>query len=195
MQVVRDKLVIPLQVVVGDVEEQCPIQRFDAVAQYAEGLLVTLQQRRQQWRYQRRDHDLGERLARKQRDQTWKKLGILSGLDHHRKLHGGCFHFDSSLGIGIQGAINNVGPVHELSDRRRVESKTLFCNRGDETGAGLEIRIIELAVAWVLFEVFSIRRTQKGALVMIKPPCDFWRTRILEIHDGILISVEIVVVE
>src|SRR5262249_19250286 len=39
-------------------------------------------------------------------------------------------------------------------------------------------------------ELLCVRRRQKGALVMVEPPCDFWRIGILEIDNHVLVAVK-----
>ena len=34
--------------------------------------------------------------------------------DDHGELHGGRFHLDGSLGVWVEGAVDDVGPVHEI---------------------------------------------------------------------------------
>ena len=95
----------------------------------------------------------------------------------------------------IHRAVNNVSPAHQFGDWRGIEAETLLGNGGDKTGARPEGWIIELAVAFILFEVLSIFRGKKGALVVIEPPGDVSRTGILEVHDGVLVSIEVSLVE
>ena len=69
------------------------------------------------------------------------------------------------------------------------------CDHRDKTGTGLEIRIIELTIALVLFEVFRIGWSKKCALVMIEPPCDIRGTGILKIDDGVLLAIKLILVK
>ena len=78
---------------------------------------------------------------------------------------------------------------------RGSKPKRSFGDHRNKTGAGLEIRIVELAVALILLEVGGIGGGKKSAFVVIEPPGDFGRTGILEIDDGILVAVELVLVE
>ena len=77
----------------------------------------------------------------------------------------------------------------------RIEAEAFFRDHRDEAGAGFEIRIVEFAVALILLEVGSIGRRKKSAFVVIEPPGDFRRTGILEIDDGILVAVKLLLVE
>ena len=76
-----------------------------------------------------------------------------------------------------------------------IEAEALLRDHGDEAGARFEIRIVELAVALVLLEVLGVRGREKCALVMIEPPGDLGRTGVLEIDDGVLVAVELLLVE
>ena len=95
----------------------------------------------------------------------------------------------------IHGAVDDVGPVDEFGDGARIEAEVLLRDHRNKTGAGLESRIVELAVALILLEVGSIGRRKKSAFVVIEPPGDFGRTGILEIDDGIFVAVKLALVE
>ena len=85
--------------------------------------------------------------------------------------------------------------MHKIGDRRRIKAEALLRNHGDKASAGLECRIVEFAIALVLLEVFSVRRSQKCALVMIEPPGDIRGTGVLEIDDRILVTVELLLIK
>lgn len=76
-----------------------------------------------------------------------------------------------------------------------MEAETLLGDGGDKTGARLEIGVIELAIAWVLLKMIGVFGREKCALVVVKPPGDFWRTGIFEIDDGIFVAVKIGFIE
>jgi len=65
----------------------------------------------------------------------------------------------------------------------------------DEAGTGFETGIIKFAVGLFLLKVRSIGGAQESAFVMIEPPGDFRRRRVLEIHNRILVSGEVGFVE
>ena len=44
-------------------------------------------------------------------------------------------------------------------------------------------------------EMRRIFRRQKGAFVMIEPPRNFRRTRILKVHDGVFVAIELRIVK
>ena len=85
--------------------------------------------------------------------------------------------------------------MYQFRQRRRIKPKALFGNSRNEAGAGFEVWVIKLAIARVLLEVRGIRRRQKSALMVVKPPCDLRRTGIFEIYDGIFIASKIGFVE
>ena len=107
----------------------------------------------------------------------------------------GRFHLDRGLRVFVHGAIHDIGPVNQFRDRPGIEAETLLGHGRNETGAGLEVGIIELAIALVLLEVGGIGGREECALVMVEPPGDLRRTGIFEIDDRVLIAVEIFFVE
>jgi hypothetical protein len=42
----------------------------------------------------------------------------------------------------------------------------------------------------MLAKVLGVRGRQESALMMVKPPGDFWRIRILKIHDHVFVAVK-----
>ena len=156
---------------------------------------MPFQQRRQQQSDEGRLNHFGQRTVREQWDQLRQKFWVLGGLNHHGQLHGWLAHFYSSFGIGVQRAIYDVGPAHQLGDWLRIEPKTLLGDCGDETGAGLEIRIVEFSAALILLEMRCILRRKERALVVIEPPGNLRRAGILEIHDGVFVAIKIGFVE
>ena len=195
MQVVRDEFVVTLEVVVGDVKEDGAVLTFCAFAKDADGKLVTLEQRRKQGSDEGLFENLGEGLCGQERNEIGDEAVIGRGLDDHGELHGRSFHFDRGLGVGIEGAVDDVGPVDEVGDGLRVESEALLRDHRDEASAGFEIGIVELAVALVLLEVFGVGGRKKGAFVVIEPPSDGGGTRVLEIDDGVFVAVELLLIE
>ncbi len=139
--------------------------------------------------------NLGERMVREQRNHGLDEVPISGRFDGHGQLHGRSLHFHRRLRVFVHGAIDDVGPVDQFRHRAGIEAEALFGDHGDKTGAGFEIRIVELAVALILLEVGGIGGRKKSAFVVIEPPGDFGRTGILEIDDGILVAVKLLLVE
>ena len=77
----------------------------------------------------------------------------------------------------------------------RIEAEALLRDHGDETGAGLETRVVKLAVALILLEMGGVGRREKGAFVVIEPPGNVGRTGVFEIDNRVLIAVKLLLVE
>jgi len=191
---IGDELVISLQILIADIEKDGAVFALRALLENTDRQLVPPEQRRKQRGNEWLLQNFRKRLAGEQRNQIWYEL-IRSRLDHHRQFHCGRFHLHGGLGIGIEGAIDNVGPVDEVGHRGGIEAEALLRDHGDKAGAGLEARIVELAVALVLFKVGGIGRREKRAFVMIEPPGKLRRTGILEIDDGVFVAIELDVLE
>jgi hypothetical protein len=91
--------------------------------------------------------------------------------------------------------IDDVGPLDEFCDRFRMESELVFGDCRQKLCAGFEVRIVKLLVALVVQEVFVVFWSKKCALMMVKPPGNFRRWRVLEVNDCILVADEIVLIE
>ena len=83
----------------------------------------------------------------------------------------------------------------QVRDRSGIEAEVFLRNHGDETGAGLECRVVKLAVALVLLEMGGVGRRQKSAFVVIEPPGDFGRTGIFKIDDGVFVAIKLLLVK
>src|SRR5271155_5131851 len=189
MQIVGSELVVALKVLVGDVEENGPVDALGALLHDLDRDLVPAEQRGQERSYKGFLKNGGEGFSREKRNQVGDKP-IRRRLDDHGQLHGRGLHLHRRLGIGIESAVDDVGPVHEIGYGGGVESKTLLRDHGDKTGAGFEIRIVELAIALVALKVGRVGRREKRTFVMVEPPGDLGRTGVLEIDDGIFVAVE-----
>src|SRR5207249_4106514 len=120
---------------------------------------------------------------------------VLVGLDDHGELHGRVAHLDRGFGVGKLSAIHDIGPLDEFLHRVRIEAEALLGDGRQELGAGLEVRIVELAAAGVLLEVGGIFGSEKGALMMIEPPSDLRGSGVFEINDGIFVAIELSLIE
>ena len=87
--------------------------------------------------------------------------------------------------------------AHSTNSRHglRIEPEALLRHLGDELRARPVIGIVELRVAGVLLEVRGVLRRQERALMVIEPPRDSRRWRVLEVDDGILVAGEVFLVE
>ena len=120
----------------------------------------------------------------------WMISEPLRAFDHQRQLHGRRFQLHGLLRARIAGAVDDVGPLHQLRQIGRIVSEALARHVGDEHGAGAVGRIVKLVAAMVVPEMLGVFRAQKRALVMIEPPGEPRIGRILEIDDGIHIAIE-----
>jgi len=90
--------------------------------------------------------------------------------------------------------------VNEVGDRRGVEAELRGGNVGDEAGARGVCGIEELAggAGWILLagkEVLLILGREECGEVVIEPPGDARRSRVLEVDDGVLVASKLAFVE
>src|SRR5271165_543288 len=81
--------------------------------------------------------------------------------------------------------------MHEIGNGSGIEAEALLRDHGNKTSAGFEIGIVEFLIALIALEVCSVVGRKKCALVMVEPPCDLRRTGVLEVDDGIFVTVEL----
>jgi len=196
VEVVGDELVVALVGLVGDVEIDRALLRFGTGADEINGALVAFKERRQEAGDPGLLKDLLERHVGEQGDEARDEGRILGGLDDQGELHGGGGHFDGELGALVEGAVDDVGPADELGDRCCVEAEVAGRDVGEEAGAGDVVGIVE-AVAFVAAVghaaevVLMIFRSEEGGEVVIEPPGDFGRGRVLEVDDRVLVAGEV----
>src|SRR5690348_16928329 len=99
------------------------------------------------------------------------------------------------MGAGELGLVNDVGPVDQLAQRRRVKAKVLLADVGDELGAGAVAGVVELLGVVLLAEVLGVAGAEEGALVVIEPPRDAGIGAVFEVHDGVIVAGELVGLE
>ena len=80
--------------------------------------------------------------------------------------------------------------MHQVAERFGIKTKLSPGNVRDEFSAGLTSGIKELLARLVSAKMCFILRTEKRRLMMIEPPRQFGRRRVLEIDNGILVTVE-----
>src|SRR5579863_1543337 len=85
--------------------------------------------------------------------------------------------------------------MDELCQRLGIEPEFLRSDRGEQLGAGLERRVVELLAGMVETEMLGILGLEKGALVMVEPPGQLRGAGIFEIHDGVFVAIEDAVFE
>ncbi len=105
-------------------------------------------------------------------------------------LHGRRLQLHGLLRATVARAVDDIGPLHQLRQIRRIVSKALARDIGDEHGAGAVGGIVKLVAAVVVAEVLGVFRAQERALVMVEPPGQPRIGRILEIDDRIHIAIE-----
>ena len=196
VEIVRDELVVALKGVVGDVEVDGALFALGADADEVDGALVAIEKRRQEGGDERLVENLLERHLGEERDEVRDEVGVLGGLDDESELHGGLGHFDGGLGALVESAVHDVGPADELGDGGGVEAEVGGGDVGEEAGAGDVVGIVE-AVAFVAAVghaaevVLMIFRSEEGGEVVIEPPGDFGRGRVLEVDDRVLVAGEV----
>src|SRR5580700_5222296 len=80
--------------------------------------------------------------------------------------------------------------MDEAGNRSGIAAATLQRDHGDKTRAGFEVGIVEFSVALVVLEVGGVGGREKCALMMVEPPGDLGRRRVLEIDDGVFVAIE-----
>src|SRR6185437_10972585 len=195
VEVVGDKFVVALVIAVADVEENGTIAELDALPHDFNRLLMAVHEGRQKRRHEGLAQDLFQGFAGQQRNEAHDEAGLLSGFNDHGELHGGRLHLYRRLGVGIEGAVDYVGPLHHFRHRSRVKTKPLFRHRGNEAGAGFEVGVVELAVTLVVLEGGRVLRAEEGALMVVKPPGYLGRRGVLEIHNGVFVAIKFVFIK
>ena len=189
MEIVRNELVIALEIVIGDVEKNGAVDTLGALLKDFDREFVTPQQRWQEWSHERFFQNGSQGFRGEKRNQVGDEL-VRRGLDDHSQLHSGSLHLDGGLGVGIESAIDHVSPMDEVGHGSGIEAKALLRDHGNKAGAGFEVWIVKLSIALIALEVDGVRGRKKRAQVMVKPPSDFGRTGVLEIDDGVFVAVE-----
>src|ERR1700738_4579416 len=77
------------------------------------------------------------------------QLGVLARLDEQHELHCRLGQVDRHLRIGEAGAVDHLGPIDQLAQRRRLEAEPLRHRAREELGAAQRLRIPELLAARV----------------------------------------------
>ncbi len=85
--------------------------------------------------------------------------------------------------------------MNQVVEIRRMEAELFRRHRGDELGAGLERGIEKFQARCVRQEMGLIGGREKSALMMIEPPSETRAGRVLEIHDGVDVAVELRFIE
>src|SRR5882724_3028323 len=190
VQQIRNEFVVALEVQVAHIEENHAVFRLGPLPQYLDRLPVSFQKRSKMLRHNRQLNHFLQRLVRQlPNDLRWHS--IFGGrFDHERQLRRRFLQFHRRLRRWKLCAINNVAPINQISEWRRIESKFLPRRVRNQFCAGLVVRLIVKVLPGRLFKLRGIRRRQECALVMVEPPRHLRRIRILEIDNRILVAIE-----
>src|ERR1700733_9567095 len=85
--------------------------------------------------------------------------------------------------------------MNQLGERLGIESEFLRCDCRQEFCAGFVRRIVKFLTGMIGAKIRCVRRRQERALMMIEPPRQPRRARILEINNRVLVAVENIVLE
>src|ERR1700692_216086 len=102
---------------------------------------------------------------------------------------------DGRLGRWKLRAVNDVAPMDQLGQELHVKTEFFAGNIRNQLRAGFIGGVVEFVAGPAGAEIFGIGRRQKCTLMVVKPPGDPRRTRILEIHNGVFAAVEHVFLE
>src|SRR5439155_26825175 len=189
-QIIGHELVVAFCVQIRDVEiKQTVLQLSTGANDLHELQVVSIQLRK-------RLPDMGQggNLLERFRNLLWKEadykvLGARA-FDDQCQLRGGVAQLDCRLRVGILGAVDHVGPVHQLLQVISLEAEFRGPDVGKEFGARTEFGPVEFPAAGVAAEVLGVGFAQEGALVMVKPPGQAVGTRILKVDDRVFITIE-----
>src|SRR5580704_8791918 len=190
MQIIRNKFVIPLQIQIAHIKINHATPRIPSLSHNLNRPPMPLEQRPQMPRDQRQLHNLSQRHSRQIRNQQRHQIRLRRRLNHQSNLHSRLAQPHRRFRRCKLRPINNVPPINQFSQRLRIKSKFLSSNGSQKFSAGFVGRIVKLLPRPIRPKISRILRRKKRALMMIKPPSQPRRTRILEIHDGILVAIK-----
>src|SRR5579862_7514090 len=124
------------------------------------------------------------------RNELRNEIRLRRRLYHQCQLHGRLSEPNRLLGRGKLCAVNNVPPLDQFGERLRIESKLLRCNCCQKFCARFEVWVVKLFARMVLAEMLRILGFQKSALMMVEPPGQQRRGRILEIDNHIFVAIK-----
>src|SRR5438309_3113588 len=156
---------------------------------------MAFQQRRHNRRNKRLFQDVSQWFAHQIRDQAGQKLRVVGGFNGHRQLHGWLGHFHGFFRTLKLGAVNNIGPANQLFNGMGIKAKFLLCHMRQKFGAGSVFRVEKLPAFIAKAIMVRVFRREECALMMVKPPGDLWRRGIFKIDDGVLVAIEISLIE
>ena len=136
--------------------------------------------------------DLGQRPADEIADERLRQRRIAVVLDEGHEAQRRLFQLDRHLGVGEERAVDDLGPVNQLGERRLVEAELGGDGVGQELGAALGLGIVELAAGGVGAEVVLVAGQLERRGVVVEPPGEARVLRVAEVDAGVLVAVEVV---
>src|SRR5690348_10493615 len=188
MQQVRNELVVAFQVQIADVKKDNLVSRFRTLAENFNRAAMTLEQGAQVFRHERQPDHFSERTIGQLWNNASREAVFRRRLNHEGQLRGGFGDFHGSLRRRVLRAVNDVAPMNQIFEWPRIKSKFVLRYRSDEFGARAIVWLIKHVRDGMFSKLPGILRSEERALVMIEPPGQFRRVRILEVHDHILIA-------
>ena len=155
---------------------------------------MPLQQRRQQVRDERLRQHVAQRHLRQQRNQPRDELRVLRGFDDQGQLHRRRGHLHRRLRALIQRAVHDVGPVNQLGNRLRIEPELRRPDMRQKAGAGCVVGIEKFPRCRTPGPSGSLRKcswscgVRNAREMMVEPPGDLRRGRILEVDNRVLVA-------
>ena len=116
--------------------------------------------------------------------------GIAVVLDERHQTQRGLFQLDGHLGVGEQRAVDDLGPVDQLGQRRGVEAELGGHGVGQELGAALGLRVVELSPGRVRAEVVLVAGQLERGGVVVEPPGQPRVLRVAKVDARVLVAVE-----
>jgi hypothetical protein len=190
MQQVGNKFVIAFEVQIADVKENHVVSRFAALAKNVDGSPMTIKQRLEVLCDQRELNHFRQWPVGEFRDDARRNVIFRRRFDDERELRGRLGKFHGRLWRGVLRTIDDVAPVNELVERRRVEAEFFVRDRRDQFRAGFVLWFVEHVRTGMLLKTLGVLWRKESALMMIEPPGHLRRVRVFEVHDDVLVAVE-----
>ena len=125
-------------------------------------------------------------------DEALGQLRIAVVLDEGHESQRRLFQLDRHLGVGEQGAIDDLRPLHQLGERRGIEPELGGHGVGQELGAALRLRIVELPAGGVGAEMVFVAGQLKCRGVVVEPPGQAGVLGVAKVDAGVFVAVEAV---
>ena len=139
--------------------------------------------------------DFVERPGRQLTNYAFDEGIIRISFDHLHQLQRRLFQFNALRRRFIKRAVDDVRPVDQFLERGIVKGELFPRHTRNKFRAGFAVNVEKLSTGTVGVKVRFVFRLKERRFMMIEPPGELVRGRILEIDDGILVSVKHVFVE